>query len=243
MAEEFKRREEEERRLEEGDDDDNDGENEKDKKAKIAAEKEENVKKSEESEKSDSQPIKTKSTVPGFDMIESQTRYFKDKKEPAMVVSPQHEKEGEDKNECEKCEKLPESKKPKHVEEQNTVNDDKEEKEKEKINTLMPKFPSACPKTLQEFILLWKSYEPDKELRAKLLFLLPPEKVPQFFRDSMTPAFLGEIISVLQVHGTKIDAQKNLALMEALPNVGRFMMLWFGLTQKDKQSKFNIMYK
>lgn len=241
MAEEFKRREEEERRLEEGDDGDDDDENEKE--TKSATKKEENVKKSEESEKSSSQPIKTKSTAPGFDMIESQTRYFKDKKEPTMVASPQQKKESEDKNEGEKCEKLPESKKPKHVEEQDTANDDKREKEKEKVNTLMPKFPSICPKTLQEFILLWKSYEPDKELRTKLLFLLPPEKVPQFFRDSMTPAFLSEVISVLQVYGTKIDAQKTLALMEALPNVGRFMMLWFGLTQKDKQSKLNIIYK
>ena len=103
----------------------------------------------------------------------------------------------------------------------------------------MPKFPEVFPRTQSEFLMLWKSYEPDAELRTRLLFLLPAEKVPLFFKDSVTPAFLGEVISALHICGTKIDAQKTLAWMDVLPNIGRFMMLWFGLTQKDKQSKLN----
>ena len=197
-----------------------------------------------EGKKSVSQPLKTKETVPGLDMVESQTRYFNAKKEPSPAgAKPEEQKEGERKREesasDEKSEQLPESKKQKHLDSE-AKEEASPEKKAEKSNVLMPKFPDSLPRTLQEFVLLWKSYEPSAELRARLLFLLPPEKIPQFFKDSMTPAFLGEIVSVLQAHGTAIDAQKTLGWMENLPSVGRFTMLRFGFTQKDKQSKKKI---
>lgn len=257
MAEEFKQREEEERRLNEGvDDDDNDDEegDKKEKETNPEKEKKEEGKKPQSVDEKEgkepvSQPLKTKETVPGLDMVESKTRYFNDKKEgsSSAAAKPKEEhKEGERKREesasDEKSENLPESKKPKHLDSETKeakVEEEKKESspEKKKSGVLLPKFPDSLPRTLQEFVLLWKSYESEAELRARLLFLLPPERIPQFFKDSMTPAFLGEIISVLQEHGTKIDAQKTLGWMENLPGVGRFMMLQFGLKQKDKQSK------
>lgn len=255
LAEEFKKREEGERRLNEGDDEDEDEEKEEVEKEKKEVEKDESKKstKEEESVKQendkqlDSQaPLKTKQIVSGIDMIESQTRYFKEENK-STNINASSSSSLKQKEPDENSDKLPESKKPKHVESLTTsVTDTEKEKmeqqkqnvtEEKKTYNFLPDFPETLPRTLQEFTLLWKSYESDRELRAKLLFLLPPEKIPQFFKDSVTPAFLGEIISILQEYGTKIDAQKTLGWMEALPGVGRFMMLWFGLSQKDKQSK------
>ena len=253
LAEEFKKREEEERRLNEGADDEDDEDKENGEKGEGEKEKEEEKKKgtalaagesakpkdAKESKEPVSQPLKTKQAAAGLDIVESQTRYFKDKKEPspavAKVEEEQKRKEVVEEKKEESGEQLPESKKPKHLEKEEEEAKKVEEEEK-KSDVLMPKFPDSLPRTLQEFVLFWKSYEPSAELRARLLFLLPPERIPQFFKDSMTPAFLGEIVSVLQAHGTKIDAQKTLGWMENLPSVGRFMMLRFGLTQTDKQN-------
>ena len=242
MAEEFKEEEVEE---------DEDSGNEEEGNASVNAstneakekrdEAERNGKNDEKTSEPKSAKVKTVSAS-GFDMVESQTRYFKDTKEPQQASLKEekivrNENGGDD--------SLPESKKAKQEQGTPATKPANEEEKKEtsaaeeKNKPFMPKFPEAFPRTQSEFFVLWKSYEPDAEFRTRLLFLLPAEKVPLFFKDSVTPAFLGEVIFALHTCGTKTDAQKTLAWMEVLPNIGRFMMLWFGLTQKDKQSKTN----
>lgn len=111
----------------------------------------------------------------------------------------------------------------------------KEEEDKKEEEKEVPKKPTvtiAKPRTFFEFDTQFASLTTDQE-RAALVRTVPCAQYAAFFKDSLTPSLFARMVAVV-IAAAGPDPAEAVAVLDALPTVGRFAILLMTLPAAQK---------
>lgn len=118
--------------------------------------------------------------------------------------------------------------------EEDKKEEEKKEEEKEEESPKKPVVVITKPRTFFEFDSQFASLTTDEE-RAALVRTVPCKQYAAFFKDSLTPSLFARMVAaVLAAAASSPDSAETVAVLDALPTVGRFAILSMTLPAAQK---------